>query len=381
MIFINGPIGCGKSYDSRAIKGFYHVSEFDETFSDTIVDFYDGKIDPVTFQNMFINHTLDLQSRRAAKLDCICDSSIIQHLTFCRIRGIEVCEKEIIKRAFGNFYSFMIILKDMPWEYCRANIVDRARPYELHNLDELKEIHAKFTPTFLEICNDHKIPCLVIREPLTDELLNDIRNPTIDTETVGDVGTPRAFDFGIAYGDNYSQGFLIDGISKSELKEAYYPPNINQLIQPKASLENVQKLLNCCNKIYAYNAPFDFKALKMHLPNNYTCLWLMAVNYIVLQPKLLKKAKKVLPRTEKDNMRSRFEDLAGLICDRGYPPHPHTAKQDAVSEHYLRKYMIKNWMGTWDGRLISYGPAPWYLLNNWDKLLASLGISTWQVPA
>ena len=95
-------------------------------------------------------------------------------------------EKTIIETAFDHLRGFMIIYKDIPWEHCRRNIVSRARPYELKNIQELADIYSKFKSTFLEICMDHKIPCIVINEPaLTAHLLSNIRNPTIDTETMG----------------------------------------------------------------------------------------------------------------------------------------------------------------------------------------------------
>ena len=42
-------------------------------------------------------------------------------------------------------------------------------------------------------------------------------------------------------------------------------------------------------------------------------LWLVTVNYIVLQPHLLEKADRILERTEVGNMRSCFEDLAAYV--------------------------------------------------------------------
>ena len=375
-IFVNGPVGSGKSYDAINL-GIKYVPEFDESFSHKISDFYEGKITVQDFQRQFIEHTIKLQKHKCiSSRDRVCDSSLIQHLTFSRLHDVDrQNEAKIVKKAFDYLSAFIIIFKDMSWDYCRKNIVSRSRPYELKVLDDLRNIHNKFKTTFLEICAEYKLPCLIISEPLTYQLLEKIRNPTIDTETVGDVNNPRAFDFGIAWGGG-SQGFLIDdNMNPEDLQNAYYPPNDEQLSQPLVSLKNIHKLLRCCKSVYAYNSVFDMKALNYPHTLNID-LWLMTVNYIIIQPDLIERAKETLERTKKGNMRSRFEDLAILICGQDVPlPGQHTARQDAMSEHFLREHLVRTWPGSWtDGQerfFNKYGCAPWYLLNNFDKFLLS----------
>ena len=267
----------------------------------------------------------------------------------------------------------------MPWEYCRQNIVKRGRPYELKSMQEIEDIHSKFKSTFLEVCEDHKIPCLIIQSPLTAELLKKIRNPTIDTETMGLIDR-SVFDLGLAW-ESSSAGFIIaDTEEQKNLEFAYFPPCNAQLRQPRISLRYAQKLLLACESIWAYNSDFDVGALNLKGHVKHYDLWLMTVNYILLQPHLHEKAKEILERTEKGNMRTTFDALAAFICEQAglsMPPHPHKAKEDAVSEHFLKEYMIDTWPGGWPGpeHFMKYG-LPWYLFNNFDRYLSS----TAQVP-
>ena len=223
---------------------------------------------------------------------------------------------------------------------------------------------------------DHKIPCIVINEPaLTAELLENIRNPTIDTETMG-LDDRSVFDLGLAWGDGRvslagSAGFIIaDTENTKDLEDAHFPPCPEQLKQPRISLMNAQKLLLACESVWAYNSEFDVGALKLEGRVKHKDLWLMTVNYILLQPLLYKKAKLILERTEKGNMTTTFDALAAFICGQAgiseyLPTHPHKAHQDAVSEHFMKEYMIQTWPGGWKGpaHFMKYG-APWYLFNN-----------------
>ena len=83
-IFINGPIGSGKSRDVYHLAGVTGIPKFDDTIYTTIQDFYDGKISVAEFQRTFIEQTLSLQraAMGAVAGTYIYDSSIIQHLTF-----------------------------------------------------------------------------------------------------------------------------------------------------------------------------------------------------------------------------------------------------------------------------------------------------------
>ena len=387
-IFINGPIGSGKSHDARHLAGLAAIPEFDDTFYITIQEFYDGKITAAEFQQQFIEHTLELQRAAVGAAGAagtyIFDSSIIQHLTFSRIRGLKVCkageasEAEIVERAFGHLHGFMIIYKDVPWCVCRQNIVRRARTYEMKCISELADIHRKFKSTFLEICEDHGIPCIVVRGA-TAQVLEAIRNPTIDTETM-ELVDRSVFDLGLAW-DGGSAGFIIaDTENNYDLKEAYFPPGPDQLKQPRIKFIYAQKLLLACETIWAYNSDFDVGALKLKGKVRHYDLWLMTVNYILLAPQLYKKAKKKLERTDKGNMRTTFEALSALICEQGdthAPPHPHEARQDAVSEHFMKDYMIKTWPGGWsfdtpDQWLSGIHTHPWYLFNNYDRYCQEL---------
>ena len=95
-IFVNGPIGCCKSYDvmNLGLSWGTRVPEYHETFSSTLEDFYAGKISALEFNYEFIKHTLSLQAgafrgagatgttAKPCDSSIICDSCIIQHLTF-----------------------------------------------------------------------------------------------------------------------------------------------------------------------------------------------------------------------------------------------------------------------------------------------------------
>ena len=315
-------------------------------------------------KTIYVNKPIDCGDDQPLEHSCVRFDCSIQDLTDARMLSapnsltrsmlVEKESKYLAQNALG--LNFMVIYVNN----CKCS--------------HLGPTHEKYKSTFLQVCNDHKIPCLLVNESLSQELLENILNPTIDTETVGDVNFPTAFDFGIAWSSAqnedhvYYQGFLLDGISLSTLEQAYYPPNEQQLIQPKASLDNIHSLLRCCNSFASYNAEFDCKALKLSKAVSdiaYEDIWLTAVKYIIFNPGLYRTAERKLARTKYGNMKSRSVDLLPFILEKPVAIE-HRAAKDARDEHELRKFIKSNWI---DPVHIESQWKPWQLLNDFPLFL------------
>ena len=143
---------------------------------------------------------------------------------------------------------------------------------------------------YMKILEENSVPILITTKiKLTKDDIIDILTPTIDTETVysREIQKDVPYDFGFVC-DIIRVGYKVkDGMDIIRSGTTpFFPIVVSGSWE--VTLANIQTLLNCCIKVYAYNSNFDSRVCCVD-PCNWYDLWRYATLYMKERPELMKR--------------------------------------------------------------------------------------------